>query len=55
MTRKSNDNFFIQEYLYIEEYPLHIIDEEIYNAQKKKTDECQRGVEVIDLLGNEED
>lgn len=53
MTRKGTDNF-IQEYLYIEEVPLQIIEEHIAKTEKK-SDEAPRGVEVIHLFGNEED
>lgn len=53
MTRKDTDGF-IQEYLYIEEVPLHIYEEH-KSKKENKTDESTRGFEVISLFGDEED
>jgi len=55
MTHNRNDSNFVQEYLYIEEYPLDIMEHEYVSKGKNKTDEALRGVCVIDILGNEED
>ena len=56
MTLKSNDGSnFVQEYLYIEELPLEMINPEFIQRPDNKTDEAPRGVCVIDILGNEED
>ena len=55
MARKRNDgSSFIQEYLYIEELPFEMIEIDYTNQFNHKTDETQRGVVVIDLLGDEE-
>lgn len=42
------ENDFVQEYLYIEEYPIPIKKEE-----KKNDDDDNRGVIIIDIFGNE--
>ncbi len=57
MARKSNDNGskFVQEYLYIEEFPFEMIEVEYVAPSHNKTDEAERGVVVIDLLSDEED
>ena len=57
MARKSNDNGskFVQEYLYIEELPIEMIEAEYISFSHNKNDEAERGVVVIDLLGDEED
>ena len=56
MARKSNDGSkFVQEYLYIEEFPLEMIEVEYVAPSHNKNDEAPRGVVVIDLLGDEED
>lgn len=51
MARKNSqsEDKFVQEYLYIEEYPLEILKEQ---KSKKNDDEeeVERGVIIIDLM-----
>lgn len=48
MAREVND--FVQEYLYIEEFPV-----EMFEKKDAKPVEAKRGIEIISIFGNEED
>lgn len=52
MAQEDPDKF-IQEYLYIEEMPLQLI-EDLPEKKNIKDDESPRGVVVISLFGDEE-
>ena len=48
-TKSSTDGGFIQEYLYVEEMPLELLEDK---RPKEKKPEEERGYIVIDLFGD---